>query len=269
MTAHPEITTGKPDPAGREEARDVPAEVERLVLKRTEELHKENEDLIRRNLELESANREAILYLNILSHDVRNANNVSAVYAEMLIEDLDGAEKEYALKLKAGIDRSNEIVRDIDTLRQFNQETGPLGPVDLDAIIRKEIRSVPASSIRYEGPQIDVLADSLLPLVFTHLIGNAAKFGGPGVMITIRVEERNGEVLVTVADTGPGIPDDQRERLFNRFERGSSRGSGQGLGLFIVRTLVERYGGKVWVEGLGPGRPEEGAAFLFTLKKAL
>ncbi|WP_250986035.1 ATP-binding protein [Methanoculleus oceani] len=59
-----------------------------------------------------------------------------------------------------------------------------------------------------------------------------------------------------------------KEKLFHRFERGMARGKGEGLGLFIVRTLVERYGGKVRVEDRVPGRPEEGAAFRFTLRIA-
>ncbi len=65
-----------------------------------------------------------------------------------------------------------------------------------------------------------------------------------------------------------GIPDEVKGKLFTRFERGMARGRGEGLGLFIVRTLVERYGGKVWADDRVPGNPEEGAAFRFTLKKA-
>jgi len=57
-----------------------------------------------------------------------------------------------------------------------------------------------------------------------------------------------------------------KKRLFTRFERGMARGSGQGLGLFIVRTLVARYGGRVSIEDRVPGHPKEGAAFRFTLK---
>ena len=101
-----------------------------------------------------------------------------------------------------------------------------------------------------------------------HLIGNAVKFGGPGVVIEIRVEEQDGEVLVSVEDTGSGVPDEVKGRLFTRFERGMATGQGQGLGLFIVQTLVERYGGRIQVEDRVPGHQEEGAAFRFTLKKA-
>ncbi len=105
-------------------------------------------------------------------------------------------------------------------------------------------------------------------MVFTNLIGNAVKFGGPDVRITIRVEELNGEVLVSVEDTGPGIPDEVKGVLFRRFERGLGHGRGEGLGLYIVRKLVEHYGGRVWVEDRVPGIPGEGAAFRFTLARA-
>lgn len=87
-------------------------------------------------------------------------------------------------------------------------------------------------------------------------------------MVTIRVEEQDGEVLVSVEDTGPGIPDAIKPTLFSRFRKGKSSRSGKGLGLYIVRMLVERYGGSVRVEDRVPGRPEEGAAFRFTLIKA-
>jgi len=74
-------------------------------------------------------------------------------------------------------------------------------------------------------------------------------------------------VLVSVEDTGPGIPDADKQAVFHRYEQ-KRRGVGEGLGLYLVRILVERYGGRIWVEDRVPGRPEEGAAFRFTLQKA-
>lgn len=76
-----------------------------------------------------------------------------------------------------------------------------------------------------------------------------------------------------VSDTNPcasmsRLSDKLKEKIFTRFERGMARGSGEGLGLFIVRTLVKRYGGDIWVEDRVPDRPERGTAFRFTLKKA-
>ena len=103
--------------------------------------------------------------------------------------------------------------------------------------------------------------------MFVNLIGNAVKHGGPDVAVTIRTGEDEGCVWVSVEDTGPGVPDDQKEAIFHRYEQ-KRRGVGEGLGLYLVQILVDRYGGKVWVKDRVPGHPEQGAAFVFTLKKA-
>ncbi len=237
--------------------------------KRAEEaLRRRTEDLVRKSGEVEAARDEANMYLDIMTHDVRNANNVSSMYADLLADLAEGDLKTYAEKLHDSIDRSSEILRNVATIRRASEESGNLVPVNLDAVIRDEIARFPGASIRYDGSPVEVLADGLLPTVFTNLIGNAVKFGGADVEIAIRAEERNGEVLVSVEDTGPGVPDEVKGKLFTRFERGMARGSGQGLGLFIVRTLVERYGGRVRIDDRAAGHPEEGAAFRFTLRKA-
>ncbi|WP_128693773.1 PAS domain-containing sensor histidine kinase [Methanoculleus taiwanensis] len=237
--------------------------------KRVEEaLRRRTDDLVRTSREVEAARDEANLYLDIITHDIRNANTVSSMYADLLVELVDEDLTAYAEKLHDSVERSSEILTNVATIRRARQETGDLVPVSLDTVIRDEMRNFPGASIQYEDPHVEVLADALLPVIFTNLIGNAVKFGGADVRVTIRALERDGEVLVSVEDTGPGVPDEVKGKLFTRFERGMGRGSGQGLGLFIVRTLVERYGGRVWIEDRVAGHPEQGAAFRFTLRQA-
>ncbi len=218
--------------------------------------------------QLEAANREANLYLDILTHDIRNALNVSTLYADLLLDLNDGDDpSEYARKFMTSIHKSIEILGNVSTIRRIHQETVRNMSVDLDRIIRESIANFPDIQIRYECGPRRALADPLLAEVFANLLGNAAKFGGPDVAITVRVEEYGaGTLLVAVEDTGPGIPDDTKEAIFYRFEQGKNEGRGEGLGLFIAKTLVERYGGAVWVEDRVPGSPGEGAAFRFTLK---
>lgn len=219
---------------------------------------------------LEAANREANLYLDILTHDIRNADNVTSIYADLLMDLLTGEEREYLQKLRADIKKSIEITANVATIRKIRERrTGP-APVDLDRVIREEITHFPDACITYTGLRVAVLADDLLSEIFTNLIGNAIKHGGPDVGIEITVEdaEEEGVILVTVADTGPGIPDGAKEAIFSRFEQGKVRESGQGLGLWICRMLLDRYGGKIRVEDRVPGHPEEGAAFVFTLREA-
>jgi len=219
---------------------------------------------------LEAANREANLYLDIMTHDIKNAENVSSLYADLLIDILDGEAEEYVKKLRGSIRKSAGIIKDVSTIRRIHHEPGELVPVCLDDVIKEEIERMPETVILFDGARQAVLADYLLSEIFTNLIGNSIKFGGPDVEITIRVEDYydDNAVLVSVEDTGPGIPDALKKTVLNRFEQGRREGSGEGLGLYIVKTLVERYGGRIWVEHRVCGRPELGAAFRFTLQEA-
>ncbi len=218
--------------------------------------------------QLETANREANLYLDILTHDIRNVNSVATMYTDLLAEILEGEPKTYVLKMKSSIDKSTEILANVATIRKIHEERAPLKPIDLRSIIVGEQKNFPDTAIRYAGQFRTVWADDLLPEVFNNLIGNAVKFGGPDVVVMISVETADDSVVVTVADTGPGIPDDLKEAIFHRFERGQTRARGEGLGLYICHKLLERYGGRIWVEDRVPGRPEMGAALRFTLKEA-
>ncbi len=217
--------------------------------------------------QLEDAHQEANLYLDILTHDIKNTENVSTLYADLLLETLEGDNALYAEKLRASIRKSIGILQGVSTIRKIREESRALKPVSLDEMLRREIDQFPAVLITYDGFPVMVWADDLLTEIPANLIGNAAKFGGPGVRIAVRVEEQDDEVIVSVEDTGPGIPDVQKEAIFHRFTRGRERAGGQGLGLYIVRTLIKRYGGRVWADDRVPGRPEEGAAFRFTLRK--
>ncbi|MDD3856471.1 MAG: PAS domain S-box protein [Methanoculleus sp.] len=217
--------------------------------------------------ELKSAHREANLYLDILTHDIGNTENVSNLYAELLLSILDGEAADYAAKLQRSVRKSIEILGLVSKIRRIHTGPPDIRPVDLDAIIRDEIHRYPDGSIDYTGASSLVLGDELLPEVFSNLIGNAIKHGGPDVAITIRTEDADGFVRVMVADTGPGVPDADKEAIFHRYEK-KQRGVGEGLGLYLARILVERYGGRIWATDRVPGRPECGAAFLFTLRKA-
>ncbi|KUG21347.1 MAG: PAS domain S-box protein [Methanomicrobiaceae archaeon] len=238
--------------------------------KRAEEaIRRRTDELIRQTQHLEAAENEANLYLDIMTHDIRNANNVSFMYAELIVDLADGNLSAYAERLHESIRQSTEILNNVATIRRIQQDPGTLVPVNLDAVIREEAGNVPGVLVRYDGRRVEVRADGLLPAVLANLLGNAAKFGGPGVEIAIHVEERDGEVLVSVEDTGPGVPDEVKESIFQRFERGRAAGKGEGLGLFICRTVVARYGGRIWADDRVPGQPMEGAAFRFTLPKVV
>ena len=118
-----------------------------------------------------------------------------------------------------------------------------------------------ATEFSQELPLVPV-DEVLLEQVFVNLLENAAKYTPPGTPIELSAEAGSQEVIVTVADRGPGIPAGEEERVFEKFQRaGSSAGSGVGLGLTICRGIVAAHGGRIWVER----RPGGGALFRFTI----
>ena len=123
-----------------------------------------------------------------------------------------------------------------------------------------------AKQLRLEvnGGPVEAEADpQRLHQALTNFIENAIKFSTPGGQVCVSAWEHNGEVGVTVKDTGPGIPPDARAQVFDRFYRADPargrEGSGSGLGLSICREVADAHGGRVWVES------EEGEGSSFSL----
>jgi len=217
---------------------------------------------------LAEANRQANLYLDILMHDINNANLASLWYGDLLLEMLEGEPHDIARKMIDGIRKSREIIRNVETIRKVHGKKADLKPVDLDAVIRKEIQMYPDTPIEYSGLPVLVLADELLGEVFSNLVGNSIKFGGAGVRVRISVERpAPGEVKVTVSDTGPGIPDELKNIIFNRFTWAEPGEHGKGLGLYIVKMLLTRYGGDIAVSDRVPGDHAQGVSFQITLRE--
>ena len=105
--------------------------------------------------------------------------------------------------------------------------------------------------------------EEILSHVWSNLIDNAIKYSESGGRIILRMTERAGVIFVTVEDEGPGIPEEAKERIFEKFyQADSSHGSeGNGLGLALVRQILDRCGGAISVEN----RPEGGAKFTVVL----
>jgi two-component system sensor histidine kinase BarA len=241
--------------SSEEQVREYNENLEEIVSQRTEQL--------------KLANEEANLYIDILLHDINNANTVTFSYLEFLKEsDLSEEQKIYAEKALVGAQKSVEIIRDVGTIRKTYEKKTDLVPISLDQVIREEITHHPDTTIRYDGTDAVVLADDLLEEVFANLIGNSEKHAGKGTEIRIAVADRGDGVEVSVEDTGPGIQDDLKSVVFERARRGrSTTAPGSGLGLHICRSLVTWYGGKIRAEDRVAGSPEKGTAIRFTLRK--
>ena len=166
--------------------------------------------------------------------------------------------------------RLDDMVEDLLTSARLERpEFAPRATaVDVAAIAR-----VAASDALVFGQQVEVTGcqsalamgeDESLRRIIDNLIGNASKYGAPPVRID--VAEDQSRIVISVLDGGPGIPKEDRERVFERFQRLEQDRSrpGIGLGLSIVRGLVRALGGSVWVED----SPEGGAAFRVALRPA-
>jgi signal transduction histidine kinase len=120
--------------------------------------------------------------------------------------------------------------------------------------------------IKTDRPDMLVWADKeLFVSVWENLLNNAIKYGNPGGKIVFGLLERGAEYEFNVWNSGPGVPLDQVERIFDRFISGTSLtvSNGTGIGLYLARKIVEVHGGRLWVET----QPGAWANFVFTLPR--
>ena len=239
-----------------------------LLLSAYEAAVLQHQELLAAQRKLADANDEANLYLDIITHDINNVNSGAMALAELLVRKSADHEKALALRLETSINESTEIINNVSTIRRLHERREALVPVALDEIVKSALHQFQNADIRYPGTDALVLADSLIRQVFINLIGNSIKFSGPDAVIGISVTDAGNMVEVVITDNGPGIPDEIKPVIFDRFRRGKTTKSGKGLGLFIVRSLVEGYGGSVWASDANPGKSDNGAAIHFTVKKA-
>ena len=128
--------------------------------------------------------------------------------------------------------------------------------------------AVIGSTVQLPPQAPPVLADAeRARLVLTNLVHNAVKFTPPGGKITVSAELNAAEVIVSVEDTGVGIPADDLSRIFERFYKAdrARSGGGTGLGLAIAKHVVQGHGGRIWAESV----EGQGSTFYFTLPVAI
>ncbi|MBP6469686.1 MAG: HAMP domain-containing protein [Chloroflexi bacterium] len=179
------------------------------------------------------------------------------------------------------LDKTLLLRRLVEDLRQLTlAETGQLSldmqPTDLHALAAQSAEAFQSTAAERAISLVINSPDELpvvnadrqrMQQVFMNLLANALRYTPDGGAVTIRLALEAGRVRVAVEDTGPGIPPEDRTNVFERFYRadqGRARaadGSGSGLGLAVVRSIVEAHGGQIGVESA----PDQGAAFWFTL----
>jgi two-component system sensor histidine kinase KdpD len=228
-------------------------------------------EILRRTDELKTA------LLNTVSHDLRTPlSSIIASAGSLLQQDVQWTEDErrdFARAIEEEGERLNRLVGNLLDLSRI--QAGSLVPkrgwYDLSALVDDVLGRLRFATSRH---RLVVGLEAELPPVFldyvfidevlANLIENAAKYTPPGSEIAIRATRDNDEVRVEVADTGPGIPPEALPRLFEPFYRVQREGQvarGTGLGLAVVKGLVEAHGGHI----LAQNREGGGASFVFTL----
>jgi signal transduction histidine kinase len=214
------------------------------------------------------ANMYLDIYLDVLTYEILNVTISLQAYAELIRESGDAMNREYADRITIALNRNLSVIRNIETISAIYKHPPGRNPIDLQLIVEKEIQKYSDKNIRYTGGSMMVTADERLGIVFHNLLLNAIQFGGDDLWIEVSVRDLNdGSIEVSVIDNGGGISDDMKPLIFDRFMKGSDKRSSYGLGLHIVKMLIDAYGGKVWADDRVPGKPEEGAALRLTLKK--
>jgi PAS domain S-box-containing protein len=226
---------------------------------------------------LERSNAELEQFAYVASHDLqeplRAVSGCSEILARRYRGRLDAEADELISHIIDGARRMHTLIQDLLAFSRVDKEQPDLTPTDAGEALQRALANL-ASAIRDTGATIDAVALPTLPAdvaqltqLFQNLVGNAIKYHGaepPRIHIDVRPTGAEWEFLVQ--DNGIGIEPQYFERIFSLFQRLHTRTEypGTGIGLAICRKIVQRHGGRIWVESA----PGQGSVFHFTLPMA-
>ena len=241
------------------------------------EQKRNHQKLARKTDQLEALNR-------VVRHDIRDQMSVVYGWAQELEEYVDDDGRvalEHVLEASEDIIDLTEVVRNI--VESLESDESSLGPVDLSDHLRTELERkrelYPQATFSVDGeiPSVSVRANEMLASVFRNLLGNAVEHNDADTPeVTVKAHVKPDSVAVRIADNGPGIGAESAETVFESGEKGVES-TGTGTGLYLVHSLVEEFGGDVWVEERGSQTADSGwqtageragAVFVVELSKA-
>lgn len=234
------------------------------------DIHEQKE----REEELRRANDDLRQFAYSASHDLQEPIRNVAVFSELLGRQLgsspDRESQTYLNYVLEGARRLSRMVAGLLAYTGTSSTELSSATVDANAVLSRvlttlegTIRENDAVVVADELPRVE-MGDLHLEQVFQNLIANALKYRSDRQpRIEVRVQDRDEAWRFSVADNGIGIDPQYKEKIFGLFKRLSHRRGGTGIGLAICQRIVERYGGRIWVEG----RPGEGSTFYFTIPR--
>jgi PAS domain S-box-containing protein len=224
--------------------------------------------------ELRRSNEELERFAYVASHDLQEPLRTVASYVQLLSrryrDELDADAVDFIDFAVGGVRRMQQLIEDLLAFSRVGTRGSPLVAIDMGTAFESALASLHASLAESHAtvtadPLPVVVADAgQLAQLLTNLIGNALKFRGAEPPRAHVAAVRDGRMwVVTVQDNGIGIAPEYFERIFVIFQRLHSREeyAGTGVGLAICKKIVERHGGRIWVESA----PGQGARFSFTL----
>ena len=229
-------------------------------------------ELERKGRELEIASGHKSEFLASMSHELRTPLNAVIGFSQVLLErmfgDLNDRQDEYLRDILGSGQHLLELLNDVLDLSkveagrmELNRSTfGVREAIEYSLSMvreRAQQRSITVDYVITDGVQ-ELFADRLrITQVIVNLVSNAVKFTPAGGRISVTATTDGSEVAISVSDSGPGVPAEDRERIFESFQqggRGADREEGTGLGLTLSRRIVELHDGRMWLDTeLGAG----------------
>jgi signal transduction histidine kinase len=232
------------------------------------------------NLEIESSTKkdDLSLYLHTIAHELKTPiiaiQGFAALLTEKYAEQLPHEGQTYLQRIDSNVKRAESLLQDIAKLAKISVDDTKFQKVGVDDIVRSAIDSL---TFHLREKEIELTLQDTMPvlfcdpdamsLVFTNLIGNAIKYSRPGRKSQIAIGYSDDELFYKffIKDNGIGFRASDRNRIFVLFKRLKNKPDvgGSGVGLSIVKKIIESHGGEVWVVS----RLNHGATFYFTLPK--
>lgn len=231
---------------------------------------------------LKESKEQAELYVDLMGHDINNINQIALGYLELAIDNdsIDAETRTMIEKPIEVLNNSTRLIENVRKLQKISFEKIPGERVDIGKVLGEVVGmyvDVPGRNIDLSYEPVKgcmVNANAFLRDVFDNLVNNAVKHSGVDAEINIVLQKNVVEDIgvlyhrVSVEDNGPGVPDALKDKIFSRQLRGTTKARGSGIGLYLVKTLVGQYGGKIWVEDRVPGQRTKGSRFVVLLPAA-
>jgi two-component system, NtrC family, sensor kinase len=253
--------------------------LERKVEERTQELQRALAELSRKGRQLEVASEHKSHFLANMSHELRTPLNAIIGFSQVLRQRMFGPinekQEEYLDDILSSGNHLLSLINDVLDLSKVEagQVELEVASFSLREALERGVVMVREPATKHDvrlslelAPGIDLVEgdERRMRQVIFNLLSNAVKFTPEGGEVVVATASRDHEVLISVTDTGPGIPLDDHERIFEEFQQtnvGVQQREGTGLGLALSKRLVELHGGRIWVES----EPGHGSRFVFTL----